>query len=129
MEEALFLIGRIIAGGFYIFNGANHYMNLKEMSGFAEAKGVPVPALATLVTGLMMIVGGASVLLGIYPDVGVALIVAFLLPAAFIMHNFWAIDDPQMKMFQMIFFMRNLGLAGSALMFLMIPEPWELALG
>jgi len=129
MEEALFLIGRIIAGGFYIFNGANHYMNLKHMSGYAGSKGVPAPALSTMATGLMLLLGGASVLLGVYPDVGVALIVAFLVPTAFIMHNFWTVEEPQMKAMERIQFLKDLALAGSALMFLMIPEPWELALG
>jgi uncharacterized membrane protein YphA (DoxX/SURF4 family) len=129
MEEALFLIGRIIAGGFYIFNGANHYMHLKDMSGYAGSKGVPAPALSTMVTGLMLLLGGASVLLGVYPDVGVALLVAFLVPTAFIMHNFWTVEDPQMRAMEQIQFLKDLALAGSVLMFLMIPEPWELALG
>ena len=128
MEEVLFLVGRIITGGFYIFNGLNHYMQLKNMAAYAGSKGVPAPRLATMFTGLMLLLGGASVALGVYPDVGVALIVAFLVPTAFIMHNFWAIDDPQLKVMEMVNFNKNLALAGSALMFLMISEPWKLSL-
>jgi uncharacterized membrane protein YphA (DoxX/SURF4 family) len=53
----------------------------------------------------------------------------FLVPVAFIMHNFWAVQDPQMKMVEMVNFTKNLALAASALMFLAIPQPWPFSLG
>ncbi|GAB4415684.1 MAG: hypothetical protein Kow00106_11120 [Anaerolineae bacterium] len=128
MTDALFLIGRIVLGLFYLYNASNHILNLKAMSGYTRSKGVPFPTLATLSTGVMLLLGGLSVLLGVYPDVGVALLVIFLVPTAFIMHNFWTVSDPQMRMMEMIQFSKDLALAGSALMFLAIPEPWALSL-
>jgi uncharacterized membrane protein YphA (DoxX/SURF4 family) len=129
MTDALFLIGRIVLGLFYLFNASNHFLNLKMMSGYTRSKGVPFPTLATLGTGVLLLLGGLSVLLGVYPDVGVALLVIFLVPTAFIMHNFWTVSDPQMRMMEMIQFNKDLALAASALMFLAIPEPWALSLG
>jgi uncharacterized membrane protein YphA (DoxX/SURF4 family) len=129
MTDVLFLIGRIVLGVFYLFNASNHFFNLKMMSGYTKSKGVPFPTLATLGTGVMLLLGGLSVLLGVYPDVGVALLVIFLVPTAFIMHNFWTVSDPQMRMMEMVQFSKDMALAGSALMFLAIPEPWALALG
>lgn len=129
MTDALFLIGRIVLGLFYLYNASNHILNLKAMSGYTRSKGVPFPTLATLGTGVILLLGGLSVLLGLYPDVGVALLVIFLVPTAFIMHNFWTMSDPQMRMMEMIQFSKDLALAGSALMFLAIPEPWALSLG
>lgn len=129
MTDALFLIGRIVLGLFYLFNASNHFFNLKMMSGYTKSKGVPFPTLATLGTGVMLLLGGLSVLLGVYPDIGVALLVIFLVPTAFIMHNFWTVGDQQARMMEMIQFMKDMALAASALMFLAIPEPWALSLG
>ncbi len=129
MTDTLFLIGRIVLGLFYMYNASNHILNLKAMSGYTKSKGVPFPTLATLGTGVILLLGGLSVLLGIYPDVGVALLVIFLVPTAFIMHNFWTVSDPQMRMMEMVQFSKDLALAASALMFLAIPEPWALSLG
>ncbi len=129
MVDVLFLIGRIMLGLFFLMMGSNHFMQVKMMAGYAQSKGVPFPTLSVMGTGLMLLLGGLSVITGIYPDVGVGLIVAFLVPTSFMMHNFWAIEDPQMKMVEMTQFMKNMALAGSALMFLVIPEPWELGLG
>jgi len=42
-------------------------------------------------------------------------VVAFLLGAAFFMHNFWAIDDENMKMVEMSQFLKIMGLAGGAI--------------
>jgi putative oxidoreductase len=43
MENVLFLIGRILFGGYFIYNGYNHLKNLSMMSGYAKTKGVPFP--------------------------------------------------------------------------------------
>lgn len=128
MTDILFLIGRILVGGFYIFNGFNHLANLKAMSGYAGMKGVPLPGPATVATGVMLLAGGASMITGLYPQVGAVILVAFLVPTAFLMHNFWAVDEEQQQM-EMIHFMKDIALAGSALMYLAVETPWPLSLG
>ena len=44
------------------------------------------------------------------------------------MHNFWTVEDAQMKMNDMINFTKNMALAGAALMLLALPRPWPLSL-
>jgi hypothetical protein len=41
------------------------------------------------------------------------------------MHNFWAVGD-EMKMIELINFTKNMALMGSALLFLLIPQPWPM---
>ncbi|MFZ8872141.1 MAG: DoxX family protein, partial [Candidatus Nanopelagicaceae bacterium] len=48
-------------------------------------------------------------------DLGALLLAIFLVPTAFMMHNFWTIQDPQAKQGEMINFFKNLSLAGAAL--------------
>ena len=121
----LTLIGRIIYGGFFVYNGLNHLINLKMLAGYAAMKGVPAPQVAVLVSGLMILVGGAMVVLGWKVRLGAWLIVLFLVPVTFKMHAFWA-ETGDLRMIDMISFAKNMGLLGAALM-IMLPTSWPLA--
>jgi putative oxidoreductase len=129
MADILFLIGRIIVGLFFLMNAGNHFMQLGMMVPYAKSKGVPQTRLAVLGTGLLLLVAAVTLVTGFYPDVGVAALVVFFVPVSVMMHNFWAIDDEQQKMVEMVNFTKNMALLGFALMTLAIPEPWELSLG
>jgi uncharacterized membrane protein YphA (DoxX/SURF4 family) len=124
----VFLVGRVILGVYYIFNAINHFSNFKMLSGYAQSKGVPASGFFVAVTGLLLLFGGLSILTGVQPLIGIALLLTFLLPTTFVMHNFWAVEDPQMRMMEMVNFTKNLALIGSLLMFLGIPVPWEFSL-
>ncbi len=127
--EVLFLIGRIIYGGFFIMNAFNHFRNVSTMAGYARSKGVPAPEAAVVVTGLMLLAGGLSVLLGYLPTVGLGLIFIFLVVVAFWMHAFWSVTDAMPRMAEQVNFFKNLALAGAALMMFMLPQPWPISLG
>ncbi|MBI1930302.1 DoxX family membrane protein [Candidatus Poribacteria bacterium] len=126
--EILFLIGRIMFGGFFLFNGLNHFIKLGMMSEYAKMKGVPAPSLAVSGSGLLLLLGGLSILLGAYPIVGIILLAAFLVPTTFMMHNFWKVEDTQMKMGEMVNFMKNMALLGALLMLSQMPTPWVFSL-
>jgi putative oxidoreductase len=80
-------------------------------------------------TGVILLVGGLSMLLGVYPVVGIVLLIIFLLGVSFQMHNFWKVTDAQMKQIDMINFTKNMALVGALLMFLLLPHPWPMSLG
>jgi len=125
----VFLVGRVLFGGFFLFSSLNHFMNAGAMSGYAASKGVPLATAAVLFTGLLLFVGGISVLLGYMPKVGLGALVLFLVPVTLMMHNFWALDDPQQRMTEMGNFMKNLALLGGALALTAVPEPWPVSVG
>ncbi len=127
--EWAFLAGRVIFGLFFVINGVNHLAMWRAMSGYAASKGVPAPEAAVIITGIMLLLGGASVATGYQPVIGNLLLIIFLVPVAFWMHNFWAESDPMMRANQMAHFLKNLALAGAALAFLGVPTPWPLSLG
>ena len=79
-------------------------------------------------TGVLLLLGGASVLLGVCPAVGIILLIVFMLGTTYRMHNFWAVSDPQMKQADMINFLKNMALVGALLMLLAIPQPWPFSL-
>lgn len=122
--DVVFLVGRLIVGAYYLINAANHILQVKALSGYAQSKGVPTPRVAVLGSGVLLLVGGLSILTGYYPLIGILALVIFFLPVTFIMHAYWKIQDPMMRTIEMVNFMKNLALMGSALMFLAIPQPW-----
>jgi len=123
--KAPFLIGRLLFGGFFLYNGINHLQHAKDMAPYAESKGVPSGELAVKLTAVPLIVGGASILLGVKPKLGALAILGFLAGVSPVMHNFWNMDDPEKRQQNMIDFMKNTALAGGALALMGVEEPWE----
>ena len=120
-----FLIGRLLFGGYFLYNGINHLKNRDQMAPYAESKGVPKPKAAVTLTAVPLIVGGASLLLGVKPKYGAAAILGFLAGVSPIMHDFWRNQDPNERQSNMINFMKNAALAGGALALMGVEEPWE----
>lgn len=121
-------MGRIIFGGYFIYNGVNHFIGFGVMTEYTRLKGVPYPAISQVMTGLMLLLGGLSIVFGIYPYIGIVLLIAFLVPVSLMMHNFWKLENPQLRMADKINFTRNMALLGAILMLLSIPSPWPLSL-
>ncbi len=125
--KVAFLIGRIIVGLFYLYNGVNHFIKFSDMTDYANYKGVPLAGVGVAVSGIFLLVGAVTLLIGKFTDIGVAAIVAFFIPVTFMMHNFWAVGAEQ-KMAEMVNFSKNLALMGSTLMFLGIKKPWPFSI-
>ena len=126
--EIVFLIGRIITGVYWIFGGYAHFAQAQAMIPWTQSKGVPFPGLAVRGSGAMIILGGLSLLLGLYPLVGIALIVLFIIPVASTMHNFWTIQDPMQRQTDMTMFMKDMSMLGYTLMLVLVPQPWAFSL-
>ena len=123
-----YLAGRVLLGGFFIISGVRHFQHLPMMAGFTGSKGVPSPKLAVMVSGLMIILGGVSILLGVRPHWGIALVSAFLIPVTLLMHRYWKHTDPMMRINDQVNFMKNVAILGAAWTLLMMPQPWPASL-
>lgn len=122
MKET-FLIGRVLLGGYFLFSGAHHFTNLATLAHYAALKGVPAPEAAVAMAGVLLIVGGLSLLLGMAPRIGVAALALFLIPVTVMMHQFWG-ETGAARMADMVNFTKNFGLLGAVLMLVAVPEPW-----
>ena len=119
-----FLLGRLIFGGFFLYNGINHFRQRKMMAQYAASKNVPMADLAVTASGAALTLGGASLLLGIKPKWGALAVIGFLAGVSPVMHDFWRAEDPNQRMNDMINFSKNLALLGGALALLSVEEPW-----
>jgi putative oxidoreductase len=126
--DILFLIGRIFFGGYFIYNAFNHFTYVKYMSGYAASKSVPMPSVAIVISGILLLIGGISMVLGIVPVIGLISLILFLIPVTFTMHSFWADTDPAAKMGNQVNFYKNLALLGAVLICFVIPRPWPMSL-
>jgi putative oxidoreductase len=127
--KAIFLLGRTILGGFFLYNGINHFRQTKGLAQYAAAKNLPYPEIAVQASGAAIAFGGASIILGLKPKLGAAAIVAFLAGASAGIHDFWNVQDPQAKQNEMIHFSKNIALLGAALALMSVEEPWPASLG
>jgi putative oxidoreductase len=118
-----FVAGRILFAFFHLASSLNHFKSLDSYAQYAASKKVPAPKLAVTGSGILLLLGGLSILLGLRPTIGVAILVLFYLGVTPMMHNFWA-AGPAEKQNQLINFMKNVALLGASLMFLAIPQPW-----
>jgi uncharacterized membrane protein YphA (DoxX/SURF4 family) len=126
--KAPFLIGRALLGGFFLYNGINHFRQADALAEYAKMKHVPAPKAGVIASGAMLTVGGASLMLGIKPKLGAAAIVGFLVGVSPVMHDFWKMEDPQQRQNDMINFFKNMALAGAALALAGVEEPWPASL-
>src|SRR5438094_10278160 len=100
--DYVFVLGRILYGGFFLMGGINHFMSLGMMSGYAASKGVPAAKPGVMVSGLLIIIGGLLVILGWHVRIGLVFILAFLVPVTRMMHNFRGEPDPMQRITQMV---------------------------
>ena len=125
--RGLFVLGRAICGGYFVFNGLNHVKHSHELAQYAGAKGVPAAQQAVQATGLMLIAGGLSVVAGCKPRQGLATLIGFLVPVTLQMHRFWDEKDPEARQRELTNFSKNMALVGAALALMEIREPWPVS--
>lgn len=115
------LIGQILFGGYFVMQGLNHFRNAGMLKEYTASLNVPSPGAAVFFTGLLLLLGGLGVLLeglipSLYTQIGLILLIVFLVPVTFMMHRFWERTEPQAKMMDMINFFKNLALLGAVLL-------------
>lgn len=114
MDE-IFLLGRILFCVLIIGSGIGHLKDTAAMAGYAESRGVSNAAQMVQISGIALLAGGVSVLLGIFGDLGSLGLAVLLIITAVMMHAFWKETDPQAKAMSMVNFNKDLALAGGAL--------------
>jgi putative oxidoreductase len=109
------LLGRIALGAIFIISALGKIAGWRGTVGYAGSKGVP-EFLLVVATALELL-GGISVVLGLRARWGAVALLVFLVPVTLVFHNFWAVPPEQQQM-QMVNFLKNLAIAGGALIVL-----------
>jgi uncharacterized membrane protein YphA (DoxX/SURF4 family) len=120
----IFLVGRVIFGAYWLLAAYNHIFKWQGMMGYAQSKGVKEPKTAIIGTGVLLFIGGASLVLGVWMQLGILALIIFLLGSSFKMHAFWKVTDPAAKMGDQMAFNRNIAFIGALLMLLVLMASW-----
>ncbi|MDB5238881.1 MAG: DoxX family protein [Candidatus Parcubacteria bacterium] len=128
----LFLVGRIVFALYWLHAAYQHLFKSAGLVGYTQAKAgyksVGTAKFAVIGTGVLLAIGGITLLLGIWVRLGILCLVIFLLGAAFKMHAYWKETEPNAVMSENIHFWKDIALAAALLMLLAVPLPWMYAL-
>jgi putative oxidoreductase len=110
----ILLAGRILFAGMFAFAARGHIVNHPRYVAGSGRK-LPIPYLAGWPTGVLFLVADLSIIVGIWPDIGALLLVAFLVPAGLLFHPFWTFSDATERRTHEGSFYRDVSLLGAAL--------------
>ena len=108
------LIARLLLALMFVLAGISKFAGLEGTAGYIASKGLPLPMVLAVATGLLELVAGVLLIVGWqarWAALGIAFFVAVITP---IFHNFWAVPEAQ-KMMQMQAFWKNFAVVGGLL--------------
>jgi putative oxidoreductase len=86
--SVLVILSRILVGGFFLVTGLRNTRNVDAIAALMSMK-VPMAREAVMFGIGMQIVGGTSVVLGLWPAVGATILIVFTVIAVALYHDFW----------------------------------------
>lgn len=129
LSGTAFLFGRVLFALVIGYLALGNLLDLESSVGYAKSKGAPLATISVPLGSLGLIAGALAVLTGVYPALGALAVIAFLVPITVIMHDFWTMEGRD-RQNERIHFLKNIGLIGSALVFLALSTvAWPLAVG
>lgn len=106
--------GRFLYALVFLLSSLGHFQ--RSTIEYAASHGVPMANILTPFSGLMILFGSLSIMLGYKSRFGALLIILFLIPVTLVMHDFWNLSDPMQVMIQRAMFMKNTSMLGAALL-------------
>jgi len=123
LQRSCFAAARVLVALVFLANGFGIIPQDFPAKELAE-HGVP----AALVPLLMLaartieIVGGFGLILGIYPQIAAIAVIAFLVPATFVAHDFWQSVGTPAYVPQLLQFLKNTAMTGGLLLIATTPN-------
>jgi putative oxidoreductase len=118
-SSRVFLLARLIFGGVLAFSAIDNLRDLDGNIAYAEHNNVPRPNETVPFASGALLFGSIGIVLWRVPRLAALSVLTFLVPTTPIMHDFWNVDEDQKEMEQ-IQFIKNMGLIGGALAFLVL---------
>jgi putative oxidoreductase len=118
--EIIFWIGKILFGGFFVWNGIEHFTNIKNLTGYAKHKKIPAAREMVYLSGVLLLLGGFSIIFEKIVVLGILILIIFMVSVTFSAHRFWQVKEPTEKMNEKVAFMKNMALIGALIMLFMI---------
>ena len=129
LEGEFLLLGRLLLGSLFLYNGYNHFADFEARKGYAEYKGAPAPGFSVVASGVVLVLGALGIMAGVLPVISAGALIVFLVVATPLFHDFWAASDEE-RQNEFNHFFKNVGLLGGTLVLLSTAsQPWPYAVG
>ena len=109
-QKSLLLTGRALLGLYFILPGITKITSFAAMSAYMEAHGVPFIPVLLVVTIVLQIGGGTSLLLGYRAPLMAFLLAGVTLMISLNMHDFWTLDEGMERAHETQNFIKNLAI-------------------
>lgn len=110
MRSYLPLIARVLLGLIFVMSGFNKISGFEGTQQYMASHGMPLTAVLLVGAIGIEILGGLSIILGLWARVGAVALFLFLIPATLIFHTEFSDQT------QMIMFLKNLSIMGGLLL-------------
>jgi putative oxidoreductase len=105
------LVARIFLAVIFLLSGLTKLFNVHEVTGYLLSAGVTPAGVFLVLAILIEIVGGVSLLFGIWTRAGATLLAVYLVPVTLAFHSFWNFTGMEQQQ-QFIEFLKNLAIMG-----------------
>jgi putative oxidoreductase len=109
------LAARVLLSLIFMLAGFSKLTGLEGTTAYIASKGLPMPTVLALASGLLELLAGLAVAVGFKARIAAAVLAAFTLVASVLFHNFWAMPADQVMVNQLMF-MKNLAIVGGLLL-------------
>jgi putative oxidoreductase len=113
--DVVLIVGRVLFALLFVGSGiAAHLQQTSATAMYGQMRGVKNATTLVRVSGVLLVAIGIGIVLGIWIDVAALGAIAYLLTANVMVHHFWT-DSDMLKQLEVSNFMKNLSIAGGAL--------------
>lgn len=110
MRSYVPLFARVLLGLIFVMSGITKITGFEGTQQYMASHGIPLTAVFLVAAIVVEILGGLSIILGLWARAGAAMLVLFLIPATVIFHTEFG------QRTQMIMFLKNLSIMGGLLL-------------
>jgi putative oxidoreductase len=114
-QRALQPAGRALLGLYFIIPGITKITSFTEMSEYMAAHSVPLIPVLLVLTIVIQIGGGLSLLAGYRTQLVAFVLAGLTLVISIFMHNFWAMEDGPQQAHEMQNFIKNMAIMAGLL--------------
>lgn len=109
------LLGRVLLAFIFLQSGFEKVLNYSKTLGLMAARGIPEPQILLPIAIAALFAGSLMILIGWKAHWGALVLIAFMVPATFYFHSYWAYPEVQ-QLGQFHHFVKNLAIIGALCM-------------
>lgn len=105
------MVGRTLLVALFLISGFNKIGGFEGTAGYMASKGIPLAAVALVITIIVEIAGAAMVIVGYKARLAAFALFLWMIPVTLIFHAYWSAPQAQMQT-EFIMFFKNLAMMG-----------------